>query len=243
MIGCPRSGTTISVKLFAVHPWVANWSEAGRIWDPAGYDDPGADHCWGTDRVTEEASRRLHSRFEWYRRRQRKQRFINKHPRNSVRIDYIRAIFPDALFIHVIRDGRAVVNSIVKRIERDQDRRPLPFGDFCKPPEWRRYLREDPVEQAALQWREITGYILSRRSELGARYHEFKYEDMCREPRRVLASAFEFAGLPVTDEILVRIPERLENMNYKFREALTPAQVATVNGIQKALLEQLGYPI
>ena len=243
MIGCPRSGTTISVNLFARHPWIANWSEAGRVWDPAGYHDAGADHCWGADKVTAAASRRLHSRFEWYRQRQKKRRFINKHPRNSVRLDYIREIFPDALFIHVIRDGRAVVNSIVKRIERDPERQHVPFGDFCKPPQWRRYLRDDPIEQAALQWREITVTILGKRSEVGHRYHEFKYEDMCLRPREVFAAAFEFAGLPVHEELLAAIPERLENMNYKVEQELSPAQIATVNRVQKELLEELGYAV
>jgi len=243
MIGCPRSGTTISVNLFAMHPWLANWSEAGRVWDPAGYHDTGADHCWGADKVTGETIRRLHSRFEWYRQLHKKRRFINKHPRNSVRIDYIRAIFPDALFIHVIRDGRAVVNSIVKRIERDPERQHVPFGDFCKPPQWRCYLREDPIEQAALQWREITGYILGKRSELGSRYYEFKYEDMCLRPRQVFAAAFAFAGLPISDELLAEIPQRLKNMNYKVGQELSPAQIANVNTIQNELLEALQYPV
>ncbi|HEX6384565.1 MAG TPA: sulfotransferase [Anaerolineae bacterium] len=243
MIGCPRSGTTISVKLFATHPWLANWSEAGRVWDPAGYDDPSADHCWSADSVTDEDVRRLHSKFEWYRQFHKKRRFINKHPRNSVRIDYIRKIFPDALFIHVIRDGRAVVNSIVKRIERDPERQHIPFGDFCKPPDWRQYLRDEPVEQAALQWREITRYVLDKRDELGDRYYELKYEHMCQEPREVFAAAFEFAGLPVSAEFLAGIPERLRNMNHKYEENLSATQIATINTIQEELLETLQYPV
>lgn len=243
MIGCPRSGTSVSVRLFATHPWIANWSEAGRIWDPTDYHNPNADHFWDANEATEQAARRLHSKFEWCRQRHKKRRFINKHPRNSVRIDYIRAIFPDALFIHVIRDGRAVVNSIVRKIERESERQQIPFGNFCKPAGWRQYLRDDPIEQAALQWREIVGYILSKRSELGDRYYEFKYEDMCLKPREVFASAFEFASLPISDQFLARIPESLKNMNYKFQEELTPAQITTINVIQKELLEMLQYPV
>ncbi|MFX0201770.1 MAG: sulfotransferase [Candidatus Hodarchaeota archaeon] len=241
MIGCPRSGTSISVRLFATHHWVANWSEAGQIWDPTGYYDPDAEHCWGSEMVTKEAAKRLHSKFEWYRQTHNKRRFVNKHPRNSVRIEYIREVFPDALFVHVIRDGRAVVNSILKRIQQEPRRQKIPFGGFCKPPNWRQHLRDDPVEQVALQWREIVRYILGKKEELGTRYCEFKYEDLCLMPRDVISSAFEFAGLPASDEFLSRIPISLENMNYKYEEEFSPAQIDTINTIQKDLLRVLGY--
>lgn len=40
-------------------------------------------------------------------------RFVSKNTRNSRRMRYLHKIFPDALFIHVIRDGRAVANSLL----------------------------------------------------------------------------------------------------------------------------------
>ena len=43
----------------------------------------------------------------------RGRRFINKNTRNSRRVLYLDAIFPDALFLHVIRDPRAVVASLL----------------------------------------------------------------------------------------------------------------------------------
>lgn len=243
MVGCPRSGTSIAVELFATHPWVANRSEAGQVWDPDHYYDPNAHHHWGAEMVTEEGARRLHAKFEYYRQRSGRKRLVNKHPRNSVRIDYIRQIFPDAFFIHVIRDGRAVVNSIINKTQREPTRQRIPFGNFCKPPHWRQFLRDDPVEQAALQWREIVRYVLSRRHELGARYQEFKYEDMCSMPRETFASMFEFAGLPVSDEFLARIPKQLRNMNYKWKEQLSSEQIASIDAVQEELLEELGYDI
>ena len=110
VIGSPRSGTTISVRLFGTHPDIANWSEAGRVWDPFSYDDPDADHCWGADRYTSKDARRIHARFECFRQMHKKERFVNKHPRNSVRIDYILKIFPD--FIIYYRKMRKCFSSI-----------------------------------------------------------------------------------------------------------------------------------
>lgn len=241
LIGAPRSGTTLSTKLFSIHPMVANWSEAGRVWDNKNYNDRDADHFWGEEKVTQQDIKRIHSRFECFRQIKGKDRFVNKHPRNSVRIDYILKIFPDALFVHVIRDGRAVVNSIMRRIQLDSARQNVPFGDFCKPPNWRQFIREDKVAQAALQWREIVKYILSKRNDLGDSYYEYKYEDLCSDPRKTLTSVFQYAGLSVSDTFMNAVPEKYKNMNYKYKEVFSDSQIKTINSIQYDLLKELGY--
>ena len=241
MVGCPRSGTGVSVHMFGTHPWVAHWTEAARTWDPHDSDDPEADHHWTAEEVTERERRRLHSWFEWFRRTSGKPRFANKNPRSSVRIDFIRAVFPDAYYIHVIRDGRAVVSSLLQRMEREPWRKELPFGGFCKPPDWRRHLRPDPAEQAALQWREIVRHVRDRRAVLGDRFVEYTYEDLCEDPRSVLGSTFRAVGLPSEEEHLAGIPERLTNMNERSVGLLSPAQIETIEAVQADLLAELGY--
>ena len=42
-------------------------------------------------------------------------RLILKNPPNSTRIKQLLDIFPDAKFIHILRDGRTVVNSLINR--------------------------------------------------------------------------------------------------------------------------------
>ncbi len=242
-IGCPRSGTSLAVNLFSHHPHLANWSEAGQIWDPDSYYDPTADHCWDASHVSSEDVERLHGRFEHYRQRSGGRRFVNKHPRNSVRIRYINHVFPDATFIHVIRDGRAVVNSVLNKIREDPMRQTMPYGSFCKPPNWKEFLREDPVEQAALQWREIVRFILSHKSTLGNRYCEFRYEDLCRDPRGTIASLLAFTQLPVTPDALINIPQTLTSMNFKYPRQLSLAEIETINNIQADLLRELGYSV
>ncbi len=243
MIGCPRSGTTVAADIFARHPDVAHLSEAQEIWDPRRHLDPEADHHWTAAAVTPADARRLHTRFEFHRRLRRKARFLNKNPRSSVRIDYIRAVFPDAVFLHVIRDGRAVAHSILREMHRSSLRQRFPFGNFCKPPNWRALLRPDPAEQAALQWREVVRHVLGQRAALGAGYHEFLYEDFCQNPRQVLAHAYGFAGLRVDEEVLKRLPARLDSQNFQWRASLQPTQIETINRIQRELLEELGYPL
>lgn len=242
MIGCSRSGTTIAAALFGLHPDVADFSEAHPIWDPRGYRDPEADHYWVAADVRAEDAARLHARFEYVRRHLGKERFFNKNPRSSVRIDYIRAVFPDAVFIHVIRDGRAVAASMLEFIRARAHLESVPMP-LCRPPSWRELLRADKLEQVALQWREVVSFILKKRAELGPAYHEFKYEELCDDPRRVLAATWRFAGLRVEADVLERLPERLESQNYKWREQLNPEQIELVTGIQRSLLEEMAYPL
>jgi len=243
MIGCPRSGTSISAVLFARHPDVASLSEAGEVWDPHRYTDPQADHYWTAANVTPQESARLHDRFEFARRVRGGGRLFNKHPRSSVRIEYLQAVFPDAHFIHVIRDGRPVVHSILEMIEREPERKSVPLGAFCKPPNWRDLLRDDPVEQAALQWREIVRYVLSQRVALGDRYHEYRYEDLCQDTRSVLGHAFSSAGLRADAGVLARIPEQLPLRNEKWKQTFSPTQIEAIERIQEPLLRELGYSL
>jgi hypothetical protein len=249
MIGCPRSGTSIAAILFARHPDVAGFSEAGEVWDPHGYADPQADHHWTAADVTLQEAARLHDRFEFARRvrslphRSPGRRLFNKHPRNSVRIEFLDAVFPDAIFIHMVRDGRAVVHSMLEMQEREPERKAVPMGAFCKPPGWRDLLRDDEVEQAALQWREIVCYILAQGETLGARCHQVRYEDLCADVRGVLGRAFAAAGLRADGEVLARLPEQLPLQNFKWQAAFSPAQVDTLLRIQGPLLQRLGYEL
>jgi len=111
VVGAPRSGKSVLSGLLSLHRGVTHIAEAegGRIWDPHGYDDPDADHHRTAEALGEQDAPRIATTFEYLRRMRGGQRLLHDHARNSVRIGYIRALFPDALFIHVIRDGRLVV--------------------------------------------------------------------------------------------------------------------------------------
>lgn len=243
IIGSPRSGTTIAMKLLAGHPDVANLSEVSYIWDPDHFADPEADHDWPESMATKKDATRLHTTFELYRRIHQKKRFLNKHPRNSVRIDYIRKLFPDAYFIHIIRDGRSVVNSLIERIRGNRLRQRVPFGNFCKPPGWRQWLSDDPLEQSAKQWREIVRYVISKRDCLGDNYCQVKYEDMCSRTHEIFTHIFESVGLPNSSDYLASIPDRLNSQNFKYQQQLSKQQIDKITAVESDLLQELGYSI
>lgn len=241
LVGSPRSGTTLAVELFATHPDVANWSEAGRLWDPVHYRDPEVEHHWPADRATPAAIARLHRFCEWYRASRGKARFVNKHPRNSVRIDYLRRVFPDARFVHVIRDGRAVVGSILAQIRARPRRARQPMGGFCRPPGWRALMRDDLVEQSALQWEAIVRHVRERGAALGADYCEVRYEALCADPRGAFRRLFAFSGLAAGERELSGIPPQPLTASEAWRKQLTLDEIATVEKAAGPLLAELGY--
>jgi len=243
MIGCDRSGTTIAARLFCQHPDVTNFVATTKLWDPRHGWDRQADHHWQAERLTERDADRIRSRFEYERRAAGAKRVCEKNNRNSVRLEYLQRVFPDAYFIHIIRDGRAVVESICRRMQSDRHRRGVPMGWFTKPPGWREMLRDDPAEQAALQWRGVVEFILGHAAALGERYTECRYEDLCADCRGMLGSLYRSCGLRVDEGILSALPERLEPQNDKWRTRLTPTQIRRVCEIEGPLLRRLGYEV
>ncbi len=166
VIGCSRSGTTIFVDMLREHKDIAESSEAGGIFEPR-YFDPGIDHVKGGAHATKFESRRLQVLFGLYVKLRGKRRFINKHPQNSLRLEFIRAIFPDAKFVHLIREGGATAYSNFSQVMRDKYRQSIPFGSFPKPPEWRALLGLPQLLQYGYQWRDLIEYIRTSAAKCG----------------------------------------------------------------------------
>jgi len=130
LIGCGRSGTTLLNNLLRLHVDIACWSEANEILDPEWYPrqkhgksdryrapleyDPVAftRDWWESAKVRQ---RHVRACFGAYQLLRRKRIFINKSPFNTFRIPHLLEMFPDARFVHIARDGRAVVYSYVRK--------------------------------------------------------------------------------------------------------------------------------
>jgi Sulfotransferase family len=220
MYGVPHWGTSISMHLVARHPDVANLSEANPTLQPPGYfDNAEGSRVRTAEEATPAEIRRLHQRFEFHRWLHRKARLLNKSPNNAVRLDFLHRVFPDACFVHILRDGG------------------------CKPPNWRDLLRDDGLEQHALQWREVVRYALKLEEKLGLRVLHVRHEELCADPRGTLERIFHFAGLSVSPATLARIPERMENQNFKARERLTGEQLDRLTALQADVLRRVGYEL
>jgi len=192
----------------------------------------------GIERVlTEQMSSRLRGQVRMHLKYTGKSRFVTKQTANNRRIEIIDEVFPDALYIHIIRDGRAVANSTLK----------VPWWDSTNiwwlgytPAEWKSRGRE-PAELAALYWRRNVEEIRRQGDLLGGRYLEIRYEDLVKDVRSVIENLLDFCELDKPPEYMELIPQSLPDRNRKWRSRLSREQVEAVQHSVGEFLEELGY--
>jgi hypothetical protein len=164
-------------------------------------------------------------------------RFITKDTANVQRARLLNKMFPDALFIHIIRDGRAVTNSMIKKNW-------LPVLDLW----WtgdkamdhvNEY--EDPAELMGLHWKYNVEELLSLAELVGPRYIEIRYEDLVEDVRGVMSGVIEFLELDKDEEWLGELPAKLPNMNEKWRNDLSERQIELLQNRISGLLTTLNY--
>lgn len=100
---------------------------------------------------------------------------VDKHPNYSNYTDLILRLYPDAKFIHVIRDGRDVVIS-------------------SKSAKARANFMHDDVSEMAQKWIRFIGNSRKLHSH-SEHYFEVKYEEMLAEPATWLMKILEFCKL------------------------------------------------
>lgn len=178
---------------------------------------------------------------------QGKVRFATKITGPS-RMVYLSSIFPDALFIHVIRDGRAVANSLLKVEFWKQG------GGYDKPwwsggltdEDYETYCRYDksPLVLAAIQWRRIILVAREEAAQIGPdRYMEIRYEDALRDPVLTMGNLIRFSQLKDSRKVYDYIEGKseLRDMNFKFANDLSSEKLSVLNEVLGDVNTELGY--
>lgn len=139
-----------------------------------------------------------------------KARFLNKRTANTQRLRLMHALLPDAYWIHIIRDGRAVAHSLSRVDWWPTVRLWWHHGDT---PMALSRAYPDPIRLAGQHWRRNVNEIRLHRRLLGRRYKEVSYEDLVKEPKKILAATLRFCHLRVPSEYLSILPNRFPNRN------------------------------
>jgi hypothetical protein len=119
IVGSPRSGTTVLGETLDKHPRIRQWYEPYFVWDRSFRNAP--DDERSPFDCMPEVAQQIRRAFYRYGKGRSARVIIDKSPRNSLKIPFIRRVFPDARFIHLLRDGRDVTLSLNKKwVERKQ---------------------------------------------------------------------------------------------------------------------------
>jgi Sulfotransferase family len=186
LVGAPRSGTTWLHQLLAVHPDISTSGESHVFCEGFGtlfanHDDTDLHmnlSTWVSRAELLQLTRTfVDSLFTTVRDRTRPDatHVLDKTPDHTPHARLLGEVYPDASFVHIIRDGRDMASSA----------HALWSG-------WGAEYRG--LGHAAGMW---AGAVTDIREHLGGlRYHEVRYEDLVAEPTRHLARVLDAIGLP-----------------------------------------------
>jgi len=269
VLGCPRSGTTVlyhmllSAGNFAVYraesnvfsvlqPHFGNLRSEGnrrellrqwfqsRLFQVTGLD---------AEDVRKKIMRDCHSAGDFLRivmeetaRHQSVERWADCTPDHLLYIPEIKRQIPNALVVHIIRDGRDVALSYVKQ-------------GWAYPFPWD---HKEHLSVAGLFWE----WIVSRGREygraLGSDYYELHYEDLVERPRETLLALGNFVGQALDYDKIRQVGiGSVSEPNTSFTsddggafnpvgrwaKKMTPEQIADVESLTGSFLQDLGYSL
>jgi protein-tyrosine sulfotransferase len=243
--GTPRSGTTLIRRTLDRHPAICCGPESSIFLPGAVRVGPvaaGFEMEEAALRAMLAASRSqgafIDAFASRYRGARERRRWAEKTPLNVRHIDWILERFPEARFIHVIRDGRDVVCSM----RQHPDRR---WVDGA----WVKVHRPLSLDQYARRWVLDTEAGMAHRGD--PRYLEVRYEDLVQDPAGVLEELLQRLGESFDPAMLVEpgpgpthhagTAISTRSMG-RWRTDLTPEEQGAVQRIAGATLARLGYP-
>jgi len=125
-----------------------------------------------------------------------KKRYLCKTPQNSIRIPKINEIFPNSKFLHILRDPRAVVNSLLERVQKGDS------NYFGIPIKKKLGFLMNSVEKHSLQWKQVVKEIIKASKELESnQFFQIKYEELTDKTDYWLEKITNFCELPPFDYI------------------------------------------
>lgn len=126
ILGTGRSGTTILGLLMSMHKEVGFLNEPKAIWHSinqhedliGSYSMDDARYFLDASDANEQQKKDIHKIFGAYLRTTLSQRVVDKYPELIFRIPYVKALFPDAKFLFLVRNGWDTCGSIKYWSER-----------------------------------------------------------------------------------------------------------------------------
>jgi ATP-binding cassette subfamily B protein len=274
LVGCPRSGTTLLQRIVDAHPritvtpethWIPGYFEKATRKSPEAWVTPKLlskllsyrrfpqlgigreqlEELLGRGEPVSYASF-VSGIFDLYGRAQGKPLVGDKTPAYARNIPLLHGLWPNAKFVHLIRDGRDVGLSAIHWQK--------PGKLLVRCTTW----GEDPVTTAAVWWEWHVRLARAAGQALGpGLYHEVRYEELVARPADACARLCAFLGVPYNEAMLrfhegpTRVEPGLDAGHAwrpitpglrDWRSQMPSAEVECFEAAAGDLLDELGYP-
>jgi hypothetical protein len=176
-------------------------------------------------------------------------RFVTKYPIMQTEIRLIQELFPDARFVHILRDARPAANSLVKlyhlanqqlkKIKHPTIKSIIPYPRVKGLETYVSKYGADSLECTTRVWIEAIELVQSMAPELN-HYYEFRYEKLVKNPEVELKKIFAFCELswPASDN--QTFSEELARVGV-LRHANMYKDFEKIEKIAGPMLKKLGY--
>ncbi len=222
VVGCSRSGTTITYETLAAAPQLLSFGyEIPQFWDAL--HGP-LNNGWESEAATEADARPEHrdAAFRFFYQRLGRGQVLDKTCINVMRIPYLLELFPKAKFVFIHRDGRDNISSMMDgwrkgRVDGGFGLSQF-FGPFPEPvainngefdewhfflaPGWRKYNSASLEEVCAFQWISANRLALDAREKVPPeQWIQIRYEEMVSDPVAMFGNVFERLDIPFSTEL------------------------------------------
>jgi hypothetical protein len=176
-------------------------------------------------------------------RKQGVERWADCTPDHLLYLKRIKREIPEALVVHILRDGRDVALSLNKQ-------------GWIRPFPWD---RRKGVLVSGLYWQWIVNKGRENGHIFGSDYTEVHFEELIQNPRKVLAKLGEFIGHDLDYDKILRVgigsvgdpntsfQSEFENKKFnpvgRWREHFTTEQLVEFEGLVGTTLNSLGYDL
>lgn len=165
--------------------------------------------------------------------------FVSKRISHNWRVPLLAEAFPEARFVHLVRDGRAVAASLLKVDWWMDD---VLWWSGCSPRQWMAEGGDEPTLAAEVWVRELEAIEQGLAGLPPGRVLTIHFEQLIRAPEETLISVAEHAGI---DSRNAGWRDALGTLSFPSVEkswaAALDGSIRTIEGIQSAALDRYGY--
>jgi hypothetical protein len=267
ILGTGRSGTTVLGKVLSMHREVGFLNEPKAMWhafhseeDLIGSYSRGVAHYrLGTAEATPKRIQSAHRLFGAYLAATMSKRAVDKYPELIFRVPFVKALFPDAKFLFLVRNGWDTCHSIEEWSSRFGEQSGDETLDWwgANRRKWNllveQLVPEHPdlakhaevmrswtshTDMAAVEWVVTMREGMALLDQYPDDVLRMTYEELCAEPHRMLENMADFLGLSANDGPFLRYGEgSLRPVAAKHPFMLDPS----IEGAFLEMMQVLGY--